>query len=153
MAVKSRWTGKGYESMSVDEATGHEVLGDEPAAIGGADAGPSPFAFLQIALGSCAVGTLMRAARDEKIPIEGLEVDVAFKLNRMDETATSHFTVTCDLKMTDIRERIRVTGNIDEEQAGVLKWTAENCPITNTIGGSVPIVADLTVVDPDATAD
>lgn len=139
MAVRTKWLGRGYESESIDEAAGHTLIGDEPAAIGGADAGPSPFALLQMSLGSCAVGTLMRAARDEKIPIEELEVEVAFKLNRLDETAESHFTITCDLRMTEIRERIRVAGDIDEEQLGVLLWTAENCPITNTVAGGVPI--------------
>ena len=135
MAVKSRWLGRGYESVSLDQPSGTEVIGDEPAAIGGSDAGPSPFAFLQMALGSCAVGTLLRAARDEQIPIEDLEVEVAFKLNRLDETATSHFTVTCGLRMTEIRERIRVTGEISEEQAAIRGYTEilESVPIRNAI--------------------
>ena len=35
MAVRTKWLGRGYESESIDEAAGHTLIGDEPAAIGG----------------------------------------------------------------------------------------------------------------------
>lgn len=146
MAVKTRWLGEGFKSESYDEANGHRLHGDEPKQIGGSDTGPSPFALLQASVGTCAMGAMLRAARDEKIPVEGLEADVAFKANRLDETATSHFTVTCDLRMTEMRLRLRVTGDVSDEQASVLLWAAENCPVGNTIGGGVPIVREIEVL-------
>ncbi len=146
MAVKSRWLGRGFESESYDEGSGHRLHGDEPERIGGSNAGPSPFSLLQMSLGSCAVATMLRAARDEKIPVEAIEADVAFKLNRLDESATSLFTVTCDLRMTEMRMRLRVTGDVNEEQASVLLWAAENCPVSNTIGAGVPITREIEVL-------
>ena len=148
MAVKTRWLGEGYKSESYDEAGGHRLLGDEPEEIGGSNTAPSPFSLLQTSIGNCAMGAMLRAARDEKIPIEALEADVAIKMNRLDESATSHFTVTCDLRMTEIRMRLRVTGDIDEEQTSVLMWAAENCPVGNTIGGGVPITREIEVIAP-----
>lgn len=148
MAVKTRWLGEGFKARSYDEAGGHELHGDEPEQIGGSDSGPSPFSLLQTSVGNCAMGAMLRAARDEKIPIEEIEADVAFKVNRLDESATSHFTVTCDLRMTEIRLRLRVTGDINEEQTSVLMWAAENCPVGNTIGGGVPITREIEVVAP-----
>jgi len=151
MAVKTRWLGSGYKSESYDEAGEHRLLGDEPKQIGGSDTGPSPFSLLQMSVGTCAIGTMLRAARDEKIPVEAIEADVAFKVNRLDESGTSHFTVTCDLRMTEIRLRLRVTGDVNEEQTSVLLWAAENCPVGNTIGGGVPITREIEILKPGST--
>jgi uncharacterized OsmC-like protein len=45
-----------------------------------------------------------------------------------------------------LRRHIQVRGDISEQEAQVLLWGAENCPVSNTLEGAVPIVTRLEVV-------
>lgn len=148
MAVISRWLGRSLETESYDESNGHSLHGDEPERIGGTNTGPNPFSLLQMGLANCSIGAMLRAARDEGIPVEGLEVEVSYKVNRLDEGPTSHYTVTCDLRMTEIRKKVRVVGEIDERQAATLLWAAGHCPVSNTLAGGVAIRREIEVVRP-----
>jgi putative redox protein len=149
MAVISRWLGQSFETECYDESNGHSLHGDEPERIGGTNTGTNPFSLLQMSLANCSIGAMLRAARDEKIPVEGLEVEVSYKVNRLDETPTSHYSVTCDLRMIELRKKMRVVGEIKEEQAETLLWAAQNCPVSNTISGGVPIRDELEVLRPE----
>jgi uncharacterized OsmC-like protein len=148
MAVISRWLGQSFETDCYDESNGHSLHGDEPERIGGTNTGPNPFSLLQMSLANCSIGAMLRVARDEKFPLEGLEVEISYKVNRLDESPTSHYTVTCDLRMTEMRKKVRVVGEIEDEQAKALLWAAEHCPVSNTLSGGVPITEEIEVVRP-----
>ena len=49
MAVLAKWLGKMRCETEV-MGTRHVVIGDEPVHLGGDDAGPNPFAFLEMSL-------------------------------------------------------------------------------------------------------
>lgn len=71
-------TAAGRGKFAVDIAVGpHHLVGDEPADLGGDDAGPSPHEFLLAGLGACTVMTLRMYAERKGIAVEGLKVEVS----------------------------------------------------------------------------
>ena len=87
----------------------------------------------------------MRVARDERIELTEIEVEVKYKLSHLDETATSHYTATTSLKISEIRRAVRVRGDVGDRAAAKLLWGAEHCPVSNTIEGSVPVRTTIEV--------
>ena len=57
----------------------HAIIGDEPAATGGADLGPSPFQLLAAALGECTAMTVRWYAERQKWPVDHVAVDVTHR--------------------------------------------------------------------------
>ncbi len=148
VSVHAEWLG-GCRTASTDRWGNHELQCDEPESIGGTNCGPSPFSLLEMSLANCTITTIWRVARDEDIGLESIEVDVSYKPNRTDESAETSYLVTCDLRMVDLRRRILVSGDFDEEELGMLLWGAENCPVSNTIAGGVPIATSIERSDGD----
>jgi uncharacterized OsmC-like protein len=144
VAVTAKWRG-GCKTEAFDTSGKHTVLGDEPESIGGTNEAPSPFAYLETALANCTLSTMWRVARDEKIDLSGMEVYVSHKQNRLDETATSPYQVTSDLRMTEIRRRIVVDGDLSDDDVKKLLWGAEHCPVSNTIEAATPIKTTIKV--------
>lgn len=144
MAVRAKWLG-GCKTEAVDLWGKHTLLGDEPESIGGTNEAPSPFALLSMALANCTLTTMWRVARDEKIALSGMEVYVAHKQNRLDETADSPYQVTCNLRMTEIQRRIVVDGDLSDSDVQALLWGAEHCPVSNTLEGSTRIKTTIKV--------
>jgi putative redox protein len=54
----------------------HELVADEPEALGGTDAGPAPFGFVAAGLTACTAITLKMYAQAHGWTLEGLRVDV-----------------------------------------------------------------------------
>jgi putative redox protein len=135
LSVNARWLG-GCRTLCTDLWGDHELHCDEPASIGGTNHGPSPFSLLEMALANCTITTIWRVARDKGIGLATIEVDVSYKPNRTDETAESSYLVTCDLRMTDIRRRILVGGDFDDDALEAMLWGAEHCPVSNTIAAA-----------------
>lgn len=51
-----------------------------------------------------------------------------------------------ELKLTEMRRHIQVTGDISEEQVAILLWGANHCPVSNTLEGALPIETQLEIV-------
>jgi uncharacterized OsmC-like protein len=144
MPVQARWV-EALRTEAHDTWGGHTLVGDEPVEIGGTNEGPSPFALLQMALANCTITTMLRCARDERIGVDALEVEIRHKQNRLDETATSHYTVTCSHAMTGMWRVITVRGNLTDDERDKLLWAAEHCPVSNSIEASISLRTDLRV--------
>lgn len=104
---------------------GHTIVVDEPTAVGGSDAGPSPTRLLAASLASCTAVTMeMYAARKGwEIGAVEVDVDVAYE----DYTPAS-FAVT-----------LRLSPQLSDEQRQRLVTIAGKCPVHKVIAAATPV--------------
>lgn len=118
------------------EVGGHHLVVDEPIAVGGADAGPTPYEMLLAGLGACTVMTLRIYADRRKWPLERARVTLQHrKVHAQD-------CVDCDkrdAKMDVIDRIIFLEGQLDEEQRAKLIEIAERCPVHQTLKGKIQV--------------
>ena len=105
---------------------GHEIIADEPPALGGQGAGPAPYDLLLASLGACTAITLRMYADRKEWPLESL--GVALRLHGKDERRI---------------ERILTIAGLDAGQSARLADIAERTPVTLTLKGGLPIDTSL----------
>ncbi len=118
------------------EAGPYRLIADEPVEAGGTAAGPTPYDFLNAALGACTSMTIHVVAKREKIPIESLEVTVSNDRMYAKDCAdcSSHegyihrFTVS-----------IKVTGDLTPEQRERVLTVAKRCPVAKTLTSEIRV--------------
>ena len=93
----------------------HTLIADEPAQIGGGDAGAPPFEFVLAGLAACTAITLRMYAERKGWPLTGLAVDLEYY--RED-------------KSYRIERTLHVEGELDAEQRARLADIAERTPVT-----------------------
>lgn len=98
----------------------HEFVADEPAKVGGADAGPSPFELLNAALGACTSMTLRMYADRKGWPVEDLEVEVTHERVKTDHDGGLR---------EEFDRAIRIEGDLTDEQRARLIEIANRCPV------------------------
>jgi putative redox protein len=118
------------------EVGGHHLVVDEPIAVGGEDAGPTPYEMLLGGLGACTVMTLRIYADRRKWPLERARVTLQHrKVHAQD-------CVDCDKKdaKMDVIDRIVfLEGQLNEEQRTKLIEIAERCPVHQTLKGKIQV--------------
>jgi putative redox protein len=134
-------TGAGpFEQQLLDGR--HVLKADEPAAVGGGDAGPGPYELLLMSLGACTSMTVKMYAARKSWPLEGVEV-------RLHHGKVYHRDCAdCDNKnaMIDrIEGSLRLIGPLSDEQRGRLLEIADKCPVHRTLTSRIDI---RTVLDP-----
>ena len=118
------------------EAGPHRLVGDEPVEAGGAGAGPTPYDFLNAALGTCTSMTIQVVARREKLPVESVEITVTndrmYAKDCADCTSTEgyihRFTVS-----------IKVTGDLTPAQRDRILTVAKRCPVAKTLTSEIRV--------------
>jgi putative redox protein len=118
------------------EAGPHRFVADEPVDAGGTAAGPTPYDFLNAALGACTSMTIHVVARRENIPVESVEITVSndrmYAKDCADCTSTEgyihRFTVS-----------IRVSGNLTAEQRERILTVARRCPVAKTLMSEIRV--------------
>ena len=93
--------------------------GDEPERAGGTDTGPDSYELLLGGLGTCIAVTLRLYARHKGIPLEGVDVELAF------ERQSPEVEV--------IRSRVTLYGTFDEAQRVRLAQVAQRCPMHRSL--------------------
>jgi len=114
----------------------HRLKGDEPAAFGGTDTGPSPYDFLLAALGTCTSMTISLYARRKGWPLE----DVTVSLHHSKIHATD--CAECETKVgriDRIEREIQLTGALTSEQRAKLMEIADRCPVHQTLTSEINI--------------
>ena len=129
-------------------AGGHEFVADEPRAVGGTDAGPSPYELLLAALGACTAMTLRLYIERKKLPITAVEVLLSFdRIHARDCESCAAERRERDDEVHHISRLIHVTGEVTEEQRQRLLYIAGRCPVHLTLHAA-PHVEDALIVKP-----
>ena len=118
----------------------HDLLADEPSEVGGDDQGPSPYALLLGALGSCTVMTLRMFADRKGWPLH--QAVCHLRHAKVHATDCEH----CDdpkakAKIDRIERRIELRGDLDDTQRQRLLAIADRCPVHRSLSeGNIDIV-------------
>lgn len=107
--------------------SGHAITADEPAALGGANAGPAPYDLILAGLGACTAITLRMYADKKEWPLETLDVSLRLVGGKDDKK---------------IRRTLAITG-LNDEQKARLAEVAERTPVTFTLKQGLTIETTL----------
>ena len=118
------------------KAGGYFLLADEPASVGGANLGPSPYGLLTAALGACTAMTIKMYARRKNWNLTDVRVHLSHnKIHASD--------CDCDLlpgksgKLDQITRVIELDGDLDDGQRARLLEIADRCPVHRTLESDV----------------
>ncbi len=119
------------------DAGNHQWISDEPAGVGGEDAGPSPFALLLGGLASCTIITIQMYAQRKQWPLEGIEMEITMRSEevRLDDGSKVRNSV--------IDTQLAFQGPLTPEQMKRLETIASHCPVHRTLKGNVQIVSSV----------
>lgn len=118
--------------------SGYTIDGDEPSSFGGGDTGPAPYDMLLAALGECTAMTVRWYAKQQKWPLEKVEVVMThIKENRAD------ITELADKKGPPVdvfEKKVILHGDqLTEEQRAKLIEVSAKCPVQKTLQSGVVI--------------
>lgn len=118
----------------------HQMVADEPVAMGGTDLGPSPYQLLAAALGACPTMTIRLYARRKGIPLAHMSCDVSHDRCHTEDCEE------CDkgqAKVDVFHRVIRLEGDLNDGQRASLLAIADKCPVQKTLRGQTIIRTDL----------
>lgn len=121
-------------------AAGHHLIADEPASYGGSYLGPTPYQLVAAGLGACTSMTIRMYARQKKIPLEHVQVDVTHNKVHMEDCKTCSQNGG---KIDRFERRITLTGDLTDDQRKRLLEIADRCPVHRTLEGEIDIKTAL----------
>ena len=123
----------------------HVFQSDEPAGIGGNDAGPNPQELLMASLGACATTTVQMYAERKQWPLQGVQAALSYaKVLAEDNTGSG-----AKIAMVDqIEMGISLTGDLSEEQQQRLFDVAGRCPVHRMLVSHIQIQTKLLIPNP-----
>ena len=116
------------------KANGHALVADEPPALGGTDAGPTPYDYLLTALGSCTAITVRMYADRKGWPLESVTVRVEHGRIHAEDCGECE---TESGRIDRIGLELELEGPLDAEQRERLREIAGKCPVKRTLGSEV----------------
>ena len=129
----------------VSYGVGQTLLTDEPAALGGEDAGPDPYTLLLAALGSCISMTLTLYARRKGWALSG--VRVRLRQRRVHAKDCAGCESSAEGFIHHIERAVELEGELTEEQRERLHEIAQRCPVHRTLTSEI-VVTDWTGAEP-----
>jgi putative redox protein len=117
---------------------GHGSVADEPVAVGGADAGPTPYDLL---LSACTGMTLRMYADRKGWPVQDIVVRLQHeKIHAIDEARCEDR----EARLDRVEREVEITGGLSAEQRTRLVEIADRCPVHRTLSGGVHVETRLT---------
>ena len=117
-------------------AGGHALVADEPASVGGTDAGPSPYDLLAAALAACTSMTLKMYASHKKIDLESATVRVRHgKVHAKDCKDCE----SSEGRIDQFERKLVLIGDLTQEQRQRMLEIADRCPVHRTLHGEVKV--------------
>jgi putative redox protein len=114
----------------------HVIMIDEPASVGGADSGPTPYDLILAALGACTSMTMRLYADRKGIPLDDAEVTLSHRRIHARDCADCE---TAEGMLDEISVVIRLVGALADEQRERLLRIAEICPVHRSLAGEIKI--------------
>jgi putative redox protein len=114
----------------------HQLLSDEPVALGGTDTGPDPYALLVSALGACKSMTMALYARRKQWPLES--VTVTLRHSKI-HAADCEDCENKDGMLDRIECNVELHGTLTDEQRARLLEIANMCPVHKTLTSGIDI--------------
>ncbi|MEM7461687.1 MAG: bifunctional alpha/beta hydrolase/OsmC family protein [Pseudomonadota bacterium] len=122
----------------------HRLIADEPASVGGLDSGPTPYDFLSIGLGACTSMTMRMYADRKGIDPGAISVEVEHgKIHASDCLECTDEERNSKSRIDRFERRIRLSGDLDDEQRDSLLRIADKCPVHKTLEASSKIATRL----------
>lgn len=115
------------------DAAGHRLVADEPPAVGGSNASPTPYGLLSAALGACTSMTLQMYARRKKLQLDAATVHVRHDKVHAEDCESGGGKI-------DVFEReLVLEGDLDDATRARLVEIADKCPVHRTLHAEVKI--------------
>lgn len=122
-------------SFLVEATAGHHrLVVDEPAGLGGTEAGPDPFDLLMAALGACTAITVVDAARERGLTLERVVVSVSAKASKLAARPGDP-----DLSIRELRRVIEIHGDLSPEDRAWLTARGEDCAVARSLVRGVAV--------------
>lgn len=109
----------------VEIESGHSLVSDEPASVGGSDEGPSPTRLLAASLAACTAITVEMYADRKGWDVGALEAEVE---TSYEGPVPTRFEVT-----------LRLPAELDTEQMEKLLVIASKCPVHKALAGNTAV--------------
>ncbi|MEX0899885.1 MAG: bifunctional alpha/beta hydrolase/OsmC family protein [Gammaproteobacteria bacterium] len=114
----------------------HILLADEPASVGGDDAGPDPYAYLAAALGTCTVMTLNMYARHKGLAVSRVVCGVSHA--RVHE-ADCEDCEDDGRRIDELTRTISIEGDLPDDARQRMLEIADRCPVHKTMAHRISI--------------
>jgi putative redox protein len=123
----------------VVDAGSHTFVVDEPVAVGGTDAGPTPYDYLLGALSGCMAITLRMYADRKGWPLEGVRVQLRTTRTHAPDCETCE---TQPVGITRLDRNVELLGRLTDEQRQRLMRIADRCPVKQTLQRGLKMVGE-----------
>ena len=118
----------------------HRLIADEPATVGGADLGPTPYDLLSSGLAACTTMTLQMYATRKKWDLREAKVHIDYKKDYYQDAENCE---TSDTKIDQFHRTLELIGDLDDQQRKRLLEIADKCPVHKTLHSKIKVITTL----------
>lgn len=119
----------------------HEWTSDEPASLGGGNAGPTPYGLLLSALGACTTITLRLYAQRKGLPLR--QARTVLRHRKIHGSDCAECGDDPNARVDLIEREVELVGDLSPEQRRSLLAIAEKCPVHKTLHNKIVVQTKL----------